>query len=222
MGPGLIAVLVFADSVPARAADLAPVLVQVQQAHWPDAPEPWTLAGKVEQETCITLRHRVCWNPKAELKTSREYGFGLGQVTVAYRADGSERFNKFAELKREHQELAGWSWESRYDAATQLLAVVLMGRDLFRRVPSAASLTDRWAFSLAAYNGGMGGVVSDRRLCANTADCDPMRWFGHVERTSLKTRLVNPGYRKSAFEINREYVRNILTVRRAKYRRFWS
>ena len=75
---------------------------------------------------------------------------------------------------------------------------------------------------LAAYNGGLAGVLQDRRLCANSAGCRPGAWFGHVERHSTKTRKPNPGYRKSAFEINREYVRNILHQRRDKYRPLWQ
>lgn len=208
--------------VPTGALTLAPTLVQVQSQYWPGAPDPWTLAGQVEQESCITLKHSRCWSPTAELKTSREYGFGLGQITTAYRPDGSVRFNKFEELKAQHRELRGWDWSERYRADYQLTAIVLMTRDLHKRVDGAATPLDRWAFTLSAYNGGMGGVLQDRLLCSNSSGCDPSRWFGHVERTSLKTRKVHQGYGKSAFEINREYPQLILFLRREKYRPFWS
>ena len=211
-----------AAQLPPGAVEFGPLLVQAQQAHWPEVPEPWTLAGQVEQESCLTLRHRRCWNPRAELKTTREYGFGFGQITVAYRADGSTRFNKFHELVTRHLPLKDWSWEDRYDPARQLTAMVLMDRDLYRQVQQAATPADHMAFALAAYNGGAVGVAQDRLLCKNTAGCDPGRWVGHVEHTSLKSRTKLHGYGKSFFEINREYVRNILTLRRVKYRGWWA
>lgn len=208
--------------IPAQAHALAPELVEVQVKTWPDAYQPWTMAGQVEQESCITLTHKRCWNPGAELKTSREWGVGLGQVTIAYRADGSVRFNKFEELKAQHASLRDWKWEDRYNASYQLMAIVEMDRALFGQVRDAASADDRLAFMLAGYNGGQSGVLQDRRLCANTPRCNSRKWFGHVEQTSLKTRQVNAGYGKSAFEINREYVNLILNVRRIKYRQFWG
>lgn len=208
--------------VPLGAATYAPILAVTQKGTWPEVPEPFTLAGQVEQESCISLRHSRCWNPRAELKTSREYGFGFGQITTAYKADGSVRFNKFEELRAAYPSLAGWAWNDRYKADFQLKALVELDRTLFNRLADVPLLPDRWAMTLAAYNGGLGGVLQDRRLCSNTAGCDSTRWWGNAERTSLKTRRVNAGYGKSAFEINREYPHLILQVRRDKYRAFWT
>lgn len=210
--------------IPPGAKVYAPLLVEKQKAVWPQAPEPWTLAGLVEQESCISLTHPRCWNPRSELKTSREYGFGLGQITVAYRADGSARFNKFEELRAAHASLRDWTWANRFDPGYQLTAIVEMNLYLWRRLASApgATVTDHWAFVLSSYNGGLAGVLQDRRLCSNTRGCDPARWFGHVERTSLKSRVPQPGYgNRSWYEINRSHVRNVLTLRRDKYQAFW-
>ena len=206
-----------ADALPAGAVEHLPALIAVQARIWPDAPMPSFLAAQIEQESCISLKHSKCWNPRAELKTSREYGFGIGQITTAYRADGSVRFNKFEELREQYASLRAWSWENRYDITYQLTAIVEMDRGIFRRVAGAASSVERVAFTLAAYNGGESGVRQDRLLCQNTDGCDRSRWFAHVERTSLKTKKPNPGYRLSAFEINREYVTNVMHVRRPKY-----
>ncbi|WP_139208938.1 MULTISPECIES: lytic murein transglycosylase [Pseudomonas] len=214
---GVVLGVAHAAEVPAQAKALLPVLVEQQQAIWPDAPMPEFLAGQIEQESCITLKHSKCWNPRAELKTSREYGFGLGQTTVAYKKDGSVRFNKWAELVAAYPSLKGWSWANRYDAHYQLIAIVEMDKGLFKRQKGAATPVDQLSFALSAYNGGTGGVLQDRRLCANTKGCDPARWRGHVSAHSLKSRKPQPGYGKSFYDINREYVTNILDVRRLKY-----
>lgn len=204
-------------SVPPKAKAYLPALVAYQRQLWPAAPFPSFLAGQIEQETCISMTHSKCWSPRAELKTKRENGIGLGQATRAYNADGSVKFDTIGDLRRLHPELSGWSWKQRYNAAYQLKGLILMDRDLWHRVKAAESDSERLAFTLSAYNGGMGGVLQDRRLCANTPGCNPNRWKGHVERTSLKARKATSGYGKSFFEINREYVSNILEVRRQKY-----
>jgi len=207
--------------VPPQALEHLPTLVQTQRSIWPDAPMPSFLAGQVEQESCISLRHLKCWNPRVELKTKREYGFGLSQFTVAYREDGSVRFNKWAEMRMRYPSLRGWTWENRFDPAFQLTAMVELDKSIYRIWSDAASTRDRLGFTLSAYNGGEGGVRQDRLLCRNTNGCDPSRWFGHVERNSLKSKVAFKGYGRSPFEINREYPPNVLDLRRKKYEPFF-
>ncbi len=205
-----------AQQVPPNAEKYAPTLVVEQRGHWPTAVQPFTMAGQVEQETCISLKSSGCWNPHTELKTSREYGFGLGQVTI------TSSFNAFNEERALDPSLKNWQWNDRYDPQMQLRGLVLKDRQLFIMVQGAASDEDRLAFAYAAYNGGMGGVLSDRRVCAATPQCDSRRWFGQVEHTSLKARAAVTGYGQSFFNINREYVHNILLVRSTKYRKFFG
>lgn len=206
-----------ADAPPAAAVPLLPILHAEQVAQWPGMPLPSALGAQVEQETCISLKHRSCWNPRAELKTRREQGIGLGQLTRTWRADGSQRFDALQEIVDAFpRQLAALSWDNRYNPTLQLRALVLKDWQGFRLVLGAAGL-DRLAMSFAAYNGGPGGLASDRRACAATTGCNPARWFGNVERTSLKAKAAVPGYGKSFFEINREYVRNIMVVRRVRY-----
>jgi len=208
--------------IPALAKLYLPVLLAVQAAIWPASPQPWHLAGLIEQETCIRLDHPKCWNPRAELKTSREYGYGLGQTTIAYRADGSVRFNKQEELRQAHRSLRDWTFERRFEPEYQLTAIVEMTHGIWRRVPGAASITDRWAFTLSAYNGGETHVRRDRLLCDNTPGCDSARWFGHVELHSVKSRQPWHGYGRSPYQINREHVRNVVELRAPKYRPFFQ
>lgn len=224
MGARLIAVLLslalssaVAAPVPKNAQKLISELVDAQKLLWPDAPHPEFLAGQIEQESCISLTHSYCWNPRAELKTKRENGIGIGQFTRAYNPDGSIRFDVIDDLQKKHPELRGWNWETRYNALYQLKAIILMDRGIYNRVKGAESDLDRLAFTLSAYNGGEGGLRQDRRLCANTKGCNQNRWKGHVELTSLKAKKPHPGYGKSFYEINREYVVNVLEKRRQKY-----
>jgi len=215
-------VVVAGSYLPPGAIQYAPVLVEKQQEIWPDAQEPWTLAGLVEQESCISLKHSKCWNPRAELKTSREYGFGMGQITKAYRKDGSLRFDKFAELRERYKTLQNWSWDRRFDPGFQLTAITEMVRGLYNRASFGRTVQDRWCFSLSAYNGGMGSVLKDRRYCANKDNCDPDVWFGNVAENSLKSKRPQKGYGgRSWFSINRSYVDNVMNLRRAKYEVFW-
>lgn len=216
----LIVTATRAADPPAAAVPLLPVLKAEQMRWWPDHPMPSALGAQVEQETCYSLKHPKCWSPRAQLKTSRERGVGLPQITMAWRADGSVRFDSLAELRSQFpQALAGWSWDSPslYDPALQLRALILMDWRNWRALVDVPDDADRLAFALAGYNGGMGGVRSDQRVCAGTPGCDPARWWGHVERTSLKAKTAVPGYGKSFFEVNREYPRNILFMRRPRY-----
>lgn len=200
-----------AADMPPGALKYLPVLVAEQQAHWVDAPMHSALAAQVEQETCTSLKSKRCWNPTTELKTDREYGFGLGQITI------TGRFDNFTEARKLDVSLRDWQWRDRYDPARQLRTMVLMDRGNYRRLTFVENPDERLAMAFSAYNGGMGGVLSDRRLCASIAGCDAGRWFGHVEKYSLKAKKASKGYGQSFFEINRGYVRNVMFVRRDKY-----
>lgn len=204
---------------PAAARPYLPTLRAEQLALWPDHPAPAVLGALVEQETCPSLTHRKCWSPHAELKTSREYGFGLGQTTISYKKDGRVRFDRWSSLRTEHREqLAGWTWANRYDARMQLRAIVLDNRSCYAWATRLVRSSEpALAFCDSAYNGGRSGVLSDIRLCSARAGCDPHQWFGNVEHTSTKSRERWHGYGASAFEINRAHVRAVMITRRGRY-----
>ena len=204
-----------ADTLPAGFATYGPILKAEQAKYWGDHPDPAILAALVEQESCASLKSPRCWNPAARLKSAREEGAGMGQITRAYRADGSLRFDALAGLRGQYgADLAGLSWDTIYQRPDlQLRALVLMSRDSARTFRGAPA----WlAFGDAGYNGGVAGVQKERRACKLSAGCDPGQWFGHVEAHCLKSRQPIYGNR-SACDINREHVRNVLLVRRAKY-----
>lgn len=100
----------------------------------------------------------------------------------------------------------------------QLRAIVLMSRDAYRPFHAAPAAL---AFGDAGYNGGVGNVQRERRACALVAGCDPGVWFGQVEQHCLKSKAALYGGR-SACDINREHVRNVMLVRSAKYQIAWA
>lgn len=204
-----------ADNLPAGFHKYGATLKAEQLRYWPDHPDPAALAALVEQESCVSLKSPRCWNPSARLKTDREEGAGMGQITRAYRADGSLRFDSLADLRSQYSaELSGWGWDNVYQRPDlQLRALVLMSRDTARPFRASAG----WLhFGDAGYNGGVAGVQKERRACKLSPGCDPGQWFGHVERHCLKSRQPLYGSR-SACDINREHVAGVFHIRRTKY-----
>ena len=203
--------------VPPNATKYLPVLKAEQSKYWADMSRIELLAAQVEQETCLRPTHRNCWSPMATNKNPKnknELGIGLGQITKTSRMDA------LGDLLRDYpRELAGMTWNSVriYDPAYQLRALVLKDHQNYRRISGTASENDRLAMMFAAYNGGTGGLISDRRICMATAGCNAGIWFGHVEHTSKKTKYGANGYSKGFFHINREYAHNIMRVRWHKY-----
>lgn len=201
------------------AADMHRLTLKAEQVqHWREHPRPEVLPALIEHESCITLRHARCWNPSSRLKSAREEGAGLGQITRTWHPDGRLRFDALQEMRDKHPALREWSWANVYNRPDlQLRAVVLKSRDDFTALRLVADPVERLAFTDAAYNGGLGGVNKERRACQVKAGCDPQRWWGHVEHTCLKSRQPLYGGR-SACDINRHHVHDVLRVRAPKYR----
>lgn len=208
--------------IPPAAEPYRAMMQAEHRAHWPDHPRPELLPALVEHESCITLRHSRCWNPSSRLKSAREEGAGFGQITRAWRPDGTLRFDALAEMRERHPALRGWSWANVYQRPDlQLRAVVLKVRGDYQALGVVADPGERLAMADAAYNGGLGGVNKERRACGMRAGCDPQRWWGHVEATCLKSRAPLYGGR-SACDINRHHVKDVLAVRSPKYRGWLS
>lgn len=206
-------------TMPPSAKGYLPILMREFKDVWATMPMKAAVAAQIEQETCASPKGKICWNPKTELKTDREYGFGLGQFTTAYKADGkTERFNKYEELKKLDKKLSSWKWEDRYNPEYQLRGIVVELRNTWLKIKFDTSDTrEKVAFMLSAYNGGLGGVLQDRKLCQSKPDCDSSRWFDNVEKHSFKAKTKHHGYTISFFDTNRSYVRNIMLYRTPKY-----
>jgi hypothetical protein len=202
---------------PAAAQHLPTLRADIDQA-WPDHPLREVLPALIEHESCISLKHSRCWSATSRLRTAREEGAGMPQITRTFNPDGSVRFDSLAAMRDRHPELRALSWANVYSRPDlQLLTVVLMNRDNFRALATIRSQDDRLAMTDAAYNQGAGAVQRDRRLCQITPGCDPQRWWGHVERTCTASHAALYAGR-SACDISRHHVADVLRVRSPKYR----
>lgn len=205
--------------IPSGAKTYLPMMSEQVDDIWPTMPFKNYFAALAEHESCISLTHSKCWSPKARLKTSREEGAGIFQITRAYKADGSLRFDALAEARRlDPKGLNELRWESVYQRPDlQMRVMILMTRGNWDRLtPLVPSDMDRLAMTDAAYNGGLGGVLNERRACAGRTHCDPNQWFGHVEKACLKsTKPLYAG--RSACDINRNHVADVLLTRMPKY-----
>lgn len=211
---------------PTKAIPLLPVLADAaRNSGYPPKGFEANLPAQVEQETCASLTHSKCFNSRAELKTDREYGFNLGQVTIAYNANGTERFNLWKELRKQYpKELAGWTWENRFDPTYGVLAIIMVDKSAYVKVSFAKTTQDRMEMTHAVYNGGMKDILVGRRLCLADGG-DPTIWLNSATKKGLsnystKSRTVRPPYGMSFFDINRTYVTNIRYKRVPHYAGF--
>lgn len=175
-------------------------------------------AAQIEHESCASKSK--CWNERSQLFTyedlmsgkRREYGFGLGQITI------TNRFNNFEEIKKKNSNLRDWRFDQRFDAKRQIIALFTLNNICFNQVKFAEPGDDRYAMMFSCYNGGFGHIIKDRQLCIQKKGCNPNKWFGHVELDSVKSKVRKQGYGKSFFEINRDYPKDIMFSRNKKYK----
>jgi membrane-bound lytic murein transglycosylase MltF len=120
------------------------------------------------------------------------------------------------------RELGELSWSTIYERPDlQIRTIVLMTRDLYRHFQlSSYNNIEALAFMDAAYNGGRNGVDRERRACLIDRTCDHSKWFDNVERYCLKSKAALYGNR-SACDINRHHVRDVLLIRANKYQKYF-
>jgi len=90
----------------------------------------------IEHESCISLTHKRCWEPTSRLKTQREEGAGLGQLTRTYRKDGTIRFDSLTDMRNRYREsLKELTWKNVYQRPDlQIRAITLMSRELSKTI----------------------------------------------------------------------------------------
>lgn len=218
----LLTFSVFAQNVktfiPERALTYLPTLNKEVDRLLPNFSHPHYFGGLIEHESCISLNHSRCWSPTSELKTSRELGRGLGQLTKAYHADGSIRFDSLKDLRAKHMsELRELSWDNiKQRPDLQMRGIILMSKDNYNALYNVKDPFQRLAMTDAAYNGGLGAVNKARRECGLRKTCDDQVWFDNTEMMPVKSTKPLYGGR-SATDIWRHHVRDVLYTRMPKY-----
>jgi hypothetical protein len=174
-----------ADQYLERSKPFLPILAAQVRGWWATAPYPSVFAGQVEQESG--------WKQKATLRTSREFGAGFSQVTK------TAKFDSIRELRSSFPTaFSGWGWSSNvYDPSYQLRAVILLDYRNYKSIIGTANDREHMAMALVSYNGGLGGLNSDRRICSVSPGCDPSKWFGNVEKFTSKAHTPVKGYGES-------------------------
>ncbi len=206
-----LTIMVFGDTIPKRAKPLLDTVYKEQKKFRPDIIFPSYVPALIEHESCLSLTHSKCWSPRSELKTKREHGVGLGQLTKAYNKKGKKRFDTLRSLARKYpKELGGLKWSTiKQRPDLQIRAILITLKEADDRLPLSINSWERMAMVDSAYNGGMGGLRRDRKLCGLRKNCDPTKWFRNVEKTCTKSKRVLYG-RRNACDINRHHVRDVV------------
>lgn len=139
-------------------------------------------AGQIEQESA--------WRPEV----CSAYACGLTQFTAATAKD----------ISRKHDLGA----PDVFNPAWAIRAMILYDADLEKSFLTVKNSSDRWAFVLSSYNGGLGNARRDQALCLGPS-CNRTLWWGHVELHSSRAAQF--------FRENRGYPRSILKVRQFTY-----
>lgn len=207
--------------IPPKAIVYMPMIMDELNKVIAGFPEPAYFPALMEHESCISLTHSRCFSPTSRLLTSREEGAGIGQITRTFNPNGTVRFDALTDLRRSNpNDLKDLSWKNVYERPDlQFRAVMLMQRTNWKAFYRVPTTFDRLAMMDAAYNRGLGGINKERTVCGLKKGCDPNKWFGHVEKTCLASKKPLYGQR-SACDINRHHVDDVLNTRMPKYQRY--
>ena len=181
----------FGATVYDRARPMLPILVEEHQRIWPES----DIAIIAEQ-----INHESAWKENAtRVETSGVVSYGLFQVLDA----------TLIEMQTRHKMLAGARPVQMLQARWGIRAGLLYDKDMWKLCGFSrdgcsschGNDRNRWAFTLASYNGGFGWIQRDRKMTAEKGR-DGNVWFRNVELFSKRS--------KQFFEINRRYPREIL------------
>lgn len=204
--------------VPDNCKGLVQIVSKESQSFMPDFKAVWYYGALIEHESCISLKHSKCCSPKSQLKTKREWGAGVSQITVAYNPDGTVRMDALGDLKNRYKaELKDLNWGNILERPDlQVRAMVLLTKGNYNQFLPVKSEIDRIRMADSAYNGGVKAVKDARMVCGLSKDCDPQIWLGNTERYIKKsTKAIYAG--RSPLDINLHHVKDVTITRRGKY-----
>lgn len=207
-----------------RAIELYPAMRKEIPNIFPEIPIAAYPLALIEHESCLSLTHSRCFNVTSELKTywkdgkQKENGVGLGQITKAWKADGTVRLDTLANLKKIYpKELKDVTWDTlRTSPEEQVRLTLLLLSDDYKGLFMIPDKVERLKFADSAYNGGRKDAMSARKVCGLTKGCDPDKWFDNVEKHSVKSDKVLYANR-SPKEINNHHVRDVFLTRMPKF-----
>lgn len=211
-------VLASQDYIPPQAFKYKDIIHTELDTYFSDLYNYNYIPSLIELESCIYLNHKRCWSPTSQLKSQREEGAGLGQITRAYNKNGSIRFDALTDMARQYKiELRDARWETIYQRPDiQIRIIILMIRDTYNKLYAVNNKEDRLQMTDAAYNGGLGGLLKERRVCGMSYNCDPNVWFNNVENHCLKSNKAIYGTRSPCM-INRDHTKVAFKNKLPKY-----
>lgn len=174
LAAGLGLVLILPNPACAHRADAAPAPFLV-----PPAARQWQRAiiGDARYYFGLDVDYSVFFAQIAQesgwkATAASRFASGLSQFTPATAAGMQRGYAR--DLAAFCADASGCPLSPRWAIRAQ----VIYDRDLWRQYAFAASADDRWALTLAAYNGGAGWIARERRWCQISSGCDPARYFG--------------------------------------------
>lgn len=159
----------------------AELQLQARRVFGPDAPVA-LLAAQIEAESS--------WRPRA---ISRSGDKGLAQI-------GRHARIYLSRIR------PGPGPGDPHNARWSMSAMAWYDYHLRDAIQGTANDCEKWKMALASYNGGLGWLVKERKLCARAKACDPSKWSGHVERFSARS--------KWAYKENRTYIKRVLAFQK--------
>ena len=172
--------------IPRNALKYRALLRHEVMLQWPGS-ELAVMAAQVHQESA--------WNPGARSR----YAGGLAQFTPSTQDFAQTKDPELARIN----DVFNPKWAMR--------ALVWYDKWLWGRCAWTEDKTERWAFTLAAYNGGLGWVRKERAESIRRGK-DGRFWFESVETVCLRS--------PASCHENRQYPRRILLVLRPLYEGF--
>jgi hypothetical protein len=194
-----------------RAKLYIPIYKNVILQYWAEMPLPYIPCAQVEKESD--------WIKTATLKTSRELGRGLSQITIAYNKDGSVRFNNY---KYGYNALKSWNWrQDPYNVKYQLTFMVLMDKDNYQTVRKYMMNNQEGVKSmLVCYNAGYGRWLK-RRTVAKSKHLPVDIWTGGLDKACSDSEKNTKLYDKDLCSTVNAYPNRIFEMS-DKYKQFFD